>query len=323
VLDLHEYSSVPIVVAGSGWWRARYFDFLVGAGRHPDVYPPLSRLARRIAEEAVFPRMRKMGFKGEYYALSGGSFDSTPNMGVTAADYFNLRNALTFLVETAGYDQGGRTVFKRRDNHVRILGILLDELAAGRQEIAALVEDSREFAKKRQGITLQMQRKPRLVEIDGRKTASFTDEAFITIDGKSYRSEVRVRFEEGDPLRREMAALPPCYVLLTQSRDLLEKLIFHEIEVFQARSPIETPGFRILPGCFIVPAAQENSAIAGLLLDERAYGRNRYSPKERCLVLPCLGPVDVSLLTPIKTDGDILEGLQLLRQCLAGQEGVE
>lgn len=286
IIDLHEFSSIPVVVAGKGWWRAGYFDVLLGAGRHPDVYPPLSEFARKICEDKVFPGLKAEGVRSFYYPSEGGNLIPLSLSGITAADYFNLRNSLTFLIETAGYDQGEKTINKRTRWHLLTLKILLDELCKNKNEIIKLTGNSRKFAAKRETITLKMGTLPIDVEINGVKAANHTLNAQVKVDGRKYYSKLTVKFRKGNPLDKEMLDMPGGYVVTPANKDFIEKLMLHGIKVYEALKVVRNKSASIPAHAFYIPTDQETSAIIGYVLDPEAQKINRYSVMDRVLVRP-------------------------------------
>ncbi|HEY4002618.1 MAG TPA: M14 family zinc carboxypeptidase, partial [Candidatus Xenobia bacterium] len=90
VMDLHEFESRPLV-AGDGWWRAEYWDLLIGAGRAPWASPALRTYCRTVAQDVLFPKLDGQGVRTEYYMLPSGSFDSSMHFASNAADYFLVR----------------------------------------------------------------------------------------------------------------------------------------------------------------------------------------------------------------------------------------
>ena len=286
VIDLHEFSSIPVVVAGKGWWRARYFDVLLGAGRHPDVYPPLARFAHKVCEEKVFPGLKAEGVRSFYYPSEGGNLNPLSLSGITAADYFNLRNSLTFLVETAGYDQGEKTIEKRTRWHRLTLKILLDELCTNKAEIIKLTEDSRRYAAERETITLKMGSLPVEVEIDGVKSANHTLTSQVKVDGRKFFSKLTVKFRKGNPLDKEILDLPSGYMVTVTHKDFIGKLMLHGIKVYEALKVVRNKSATIPAHAFYIPADQESSAIIGYILDPAAQKINNYSLVDRVLVMP-------------------------------------
>ncbi len=286
IIDLHEFSSIPVLVAGKGWWRARYFDVLVGAGRHPDIYPPLADFAHKVCEDTVFPGLKSKGVRSFYYPSEGGNLNPLSLSGITAADYFNLRNSLTFLVETAGYDQGEKTLKKRISWHRLTLSILLDELCKKKTEIFRLTKDSCNFARERETITLKMGTLPVDVEMNGIKSANHTLSSQVTVNGRKYYSKLTVKFRKGNPLDKEILDLPSGYMVTATNKDFIEKLMIHGIKVFEALKVVRNKSATIPAHAFYIPADQEASAIIGYVLDPAAQKFNRYSILDRVLVMP-------------------------------------
>lgn len=310
VLDLHEFSSKPLIVAGKGWWRAKYFDLMMGAGRHPDVYPPLAQFARTMCEEKVFPGLKAQGIRGVFYALADGSFDSSYHMAVNGADYFNLRNALTFLLETAASDEGEKNIIKRTDSHRAAIKIILDELIRNKKTIEDLVRDSRKFALERDSITLSMKTKPVEVTMGDEKVIRKYLQTEITIDGRTYQSPVHVRFRDGDLEERTTLDLPGGYVIICNDVNFIKILILHGIKVYEAQATVKSGKALIPRHSFYVPVEQESSAIIGFTLDPTAVEKNRFPLMARVQVLPVEEPLNLNNFKEIQSPDQVPQVIQ-------------
>jgi hypothetical protein len=313
VFDLHEYASIPLIVAGDGWWKETYFDVLLGAGRHPDVYPPLSGLAREIVERELFPTLRMNGLRGEYYMLSGGDFETTRYRASTAADYFNVRNAMTFLIETPGYDHGEKNLDKRVSNQLTTFGIILKSLSEKHHEIIRLTRESAEYMKRRTGMTLAMKRKPRPVKIGSKTSDTFNLNTSINIEGKEYYAPARIRFTTGDYYNRRMVGLPQAYAVFIPGEDFIERVRLSNIMIYQAKENVELSGVTIPEGVFLIPVGQESSVIIGTLFDEMFMDNNMFSPKDRYLSIPVKDLVNMDYFVPIKDSSDIKQAVEKFR----------
>lgn len=289
VIDLHEYSSLPLIVGRDGWWRAKYFDFMIGVGRNPDVYPPLADFAVETTEKKIFPYTKQHQYRGQYYATSSGNFDSSFYHGANAADYFNLRNATTFLVETAGYDQGESTLGKRTRIHLLILDKILNHLLVNRDRVIALTSESKKFSRSRRKLTLSMKTKDVKIKLNGRKVSTFDSRTGVSINGRIFYSNPNANFRRGDPKKRKFVELPDFYRVMTLDTDIIKTLLGHGIKVYYNETGEVVAGQRIPAGCFIIPTGQTRSAIIGNILDNRIYKKNRYAPDFRCLVIPGSG----------------------------------
>ncbi len=296
VLDLHEYSSMPLLVSGIGWWRAKYFDFMIGAGRNPDIYPPLSYYARGMAEKHIFPYMRSLGFRGEYYATAVGNFSSFSKRGANGADYFNIRGALTFLIETAGYDQGLSTYEKRTSIHHEILIFLLDKMKEDRKNIITLYKRAEKFTTNKKYITLSIKQKPSFIMLDGQKVERIEPFAEITINSKRYVSNPEIVFKKDCPPTSKKIKLPPYYFLITQDLSLIELLLTHKIDIYSIKDKRKLYKYG-----FVIPTHQKNSILIAYLLDNRIYPKNKYAPKNRCIVLFGKNEIPPHYLVKIKS----------------------
>ncbi len=301
VVDLHEVSSVPLLTGGSGWWRGAYFDLLVGAGRHPDVYPPLAEMALDIARNDIFQSLKKIGLKGEFYAVAGGSIDSTKRMAATGADYFNLRNALTILIETPGYDRGESNLGRRKHLQRMALENILARVSRDRQKLIDVTDQARRESLERKYITRSLEKMPREVNINGKPVTNYRFEATIKVEERKFRSVNEVAFTTGNPNKKTISPMPHNYVLLTADSEFILGLLIHQIKVYQTLEPIETSRLTIPRGAFIIPRSQESSALAGLILDDEAYRQNRHALNHRCIVFPLDEPLDLDETRQIRT----------------------
>ncbi|MCD4784116.1 MAG: hypothetical protein K8T10_09885 [Candidatus Eremiobacteraeota bacterium] len=305
VFDLHEFSSIPVIVTSHAWWMSDCFDILLGAGRNPDVYPPLAKYAREICDKKVFPILKSRGTRAFYYAGPYGDLGSMKNMGVTAADYFNLRNAMTFLIETSAYDQGLKTLDKRLDWQQQTLMIILDELAGNKKKVKSLVDKSREFARERDSITLEMKTIPVNVKINGKDSSTHTFKARVGINNKPYEWDQKIEFKDGNPDEREFLDLPGGYIVIGPHVDYINRLMLHGINVYESLKVIRSQSATIPAHVFYIPQNQESSAIIGLVLDRKAIIKNRYCLMERMLVMPVEIPVDLKNFRKIKSKDEI------------------
>lgn len=305
VFDLHEFSSIPVAVTRYGWWRANRFDVLLGAGRNPNVYPPLAKYAREICKKKVFPGLKSGGTRAFYFPGADGNMGSMRHMGVTAADYFNLRNAMTFLIETGAYDQGLKTLKKRLERQQQTLMIILDELTGNKDRVKSLIDKSREFAREREGITIAMKTIPVSVNIDGKDSPSHTFKARVSINKKSYEWDQKIEFKGGDPDKRDILDLPGGYIVIGPHVDYINRLMLHGINVYESLKVIRNQSATIPAHVFYIPQNQESSAIIGLVLDRKAVMKNRYPLTERVLVMPVEMPVDLKNFRKIKSRDEI------------------
>ena len=321
VIDLHEYSSMPLLTGGAGWWRAATFDVLIGAGRLPDVYGPLAAMATDTARKDVFATLNKNGYRGDFYAVSGGSIDSTSRMGVTGADYFNLRNAFTILVETAGYDRGEATLGKRSKLQRMVLDKILERLSRERQKLIDITDRARQHSKHRTFVTMRLHKAPRTVVIEGRPVTSHKFSTTISVEGRKYLSEKLVQFTCGDTAKPTRVKMPLYYVLFTTDPGLLRNLLLHRIAVYQVPEPIVAGNMTIPRGAFLIPREQESSALVGFILDERARSHNRYSLSKQSLVYPCNVPLDLDKTRKIETSHQAEQGVKTLVRYLFNVKG--
>jgi len=305
VFDLHEFSSIPIVVTRYGWWRANCFDVLMGAGRNPDIYPPLAEYAREVCVKKVFPGLKSTGTRVYFYPDTQGNLGSLKNMAVTAADYFNLRNAMTFLIETGAYDQGLKTLKKRTTRQQQTMTIILDDLMENNEKVKDLINKSKEFAREREGITLSMKTIPVKVKIEGKDSTTHTFKSRVNINNKLYRWDQKIEFREGDPDKREILDLPSGYIVIGHHVDYIYKLMLHGIDVYESLKVVRNQSATIPAHVFYIPQNQESSAIIGLVLDRKAIMKNKHPLIERVLVMPVEMPVDLKNFRKIKSRDEI------------------
>lgn len=310
VFDLHEYSTIPLITGGDGWWRGKYFDLMMGAGRHPDVYPPMSLYARNLCEEVLFPRMKQKNLSAGYYALSGGNIDSTGNRGSTGADYFNIRNAVTFLIETPGADLGEEKLEKRIQTQLTTLEIILSQLKDDKSRIFNLIKEASEWAAERETIVQNWGYKPITVEVAGRKSAFHSFSTKIIIDKKEFHSKAKVQFRDRDPEKDVPLDMPGGYVIMGGDSAFIEKLMLHGIQVYEALDTIDSGGTLLPRHSFYVPQDQVSSAIIGLILDERIADSHNFAPRARMIIMPVELSLNLSNFKKIGNQGEIFGAMK-------------
>ena len=318
ILDLHEYSSIPLLVAGRGWWRAKYFDLLMGAGRHPDVYAPLAKYSREVCEKIIFPGLKEMNIRAYYYPGDTGDFSSIQNLGVTSADYFNLRNSLTFLIETSAYDQGESTIKTRCDRQMAVINLILQDVCKKRDNVKKLVMESKKYAGERETITLKMGKVPVDIEIDGEKTSQHNLVSGIKVNGKEYYSKVKVKFRDSNYQDREVLDMPSGYMITSPDSEFIDKLMLHGIKVYEALKVVRNQSVTIPRHAFYIPVDQESSAIIGYVLDKSALKENRFAMNGRVLVMPVELSLDLKNFRLIESPGEIPFVISRFNKFMAG-----
>ncbi|MCE1248439.1 MAG: hypothetical protein LWY06_17505 [Firmicutes bacterium] len=305
VIDLHEFAGTPVVAGEEGWWRGRYFDELIGAGRNPDVYPPISHFSRMICENILFPELKAKGIRTFYYPSASGNLDTTYRFGATGADYYNLRNSFSFLIETGIYDQGESTIKKRTDRHIFTLGIIIREFIKNKKAVIKMTEDSKTFSKERTSITIKQKLVPYEAEIDGRKASDYIFTTNYNVDGKTYKAVSKVYLRAADPARQETKDLPAGYAVICQDSEFIEKLLLHGIQVYETESVIRTDKGTLPAHVFYIPASQESSAILSFIMEPDSYRKNRFALVQRAIINPVENSIDLNQCKRILTTEDI------------------
>ncbi|MHB2019523.1 MAG: M14 family zinc carboxypeptidase [Candidatus Xenobia bacterium] len=263
VLDLHEYESRPLVSSGDGWWRAEYWDFLVGTGRAPWAAPSLRAWCRSMTDSTLFPAVRKAGYRAEYYMLPDGNFDSSMHFASNAADYFLVRGSAAFLFETAGCDLGDHTISKRTSiMHAAITALLqkLDEQPDSLFEV--LAQAQHEMVSDRQ-VALELEGKARRVALMGTNGDYFGFESKIDVSGQSYHTHTTAHFTGLDYDVKRAVPLPGAWIVETRDADYLHVLLLHGLHMTEALNGFAVGDQRFPAGTVVVNA---DSTLAGLLL---------------------------------------------------------
>jgi hypothetical protein len=185
------------------------------------------------------------------------------------------------------------------------LDILVRELCKNKTIILKMTQDAKTFSRERETITIKQKLVPYKVEVNGKKSSRhhFTDS--FNIDGKTYKVSSEVNFRIADPEQHKTLELPAGYIILCQDPEFIEKLLLHNIKIYETNTTVKTESAIIPAHTFYIPTNQESSAIIGFIMEPDAYRKNRFSLVQRALITPLQESIDLNRFKPVKTSEDI------------------
>jgi hypothetical protein len=256
VVDMQEFRALPLVASDGGWWRAEYWDLLVGAGRAPWAAAALRDWCRHEVDTVVLPALDKDHVRAEHAMLPSGSFDTTSRFASNATDYFLVRGTPAFVFQSAGGDGGEGSAGKRAHNQRVALDALLADLSAQADRWTQVQATATGQMATMTRVTLSVTAKPYTIKLMGTTGEQLGFEGKIDVAGHTYRTHASARFEGLDYEVRTTAPMPAAFRLETNAADYVQLLALHGLPCSGTVGTYSIPASP-LAGLLFLPAVQE------------------------------------------------------------------